>query len=271
MNAERFTYLLKNPDQLTEVSYEELKHAVREYPFCQSLRLLLLQKSQLDQQEDLPDNIRLAAAYSNDRSHFYHFFKKGENRESPLNPYLMAENFLEQSQTRAIDLESVSEEIPTASAPPPPPKETFAFDLSDPNVEDITHEINFSNLSPMEDDDSMKFNLDEHLKNFREEQTEEKPLEEPGFKDTGEHVFFIEDLIETETDAATRKEESPQIEAEGLPEETLEKEGDDQRQGLDPGNRPWNQPHRRRPCRKARLPGRKPLRPISPSRSPISP
>ena len=77
MNAERFTYLLKNPDQLTEVSYQELKQAVRNFPYCQNLRLLLMQKSQLEKNEELNQNIQWAATYSNDRSHFYRFYKEG--------------------------------------------------------------------------------------------------------------------------------------------------------------------------------------------------
>ena len=197
MDAERLSFLLKNPDQLAKVSYQEIKRVVLQYPYCQNLRLILLQKSQQEQNQELNQNIQWAAAFSNDRSHFYQFFQASGGSKETMDPYQLAETFLEENPPT----NTPEEEIPAASANPALEdlvlKEAMTFDLSDPNIEDITHEINLQNFSSMEDDDSKNFDLDEHLKNFREEKIEpDSSREPPSFKEKGENLFFLEDLIE---------------------------------------------------------------------------
>lgn len=100
MNAENFATYLKNPTQLYQISYQELKTLVLQYPYCQNLRLLLLLKSQIDQNSDFDKNLQKAAAYSFDRSHL---FKQFKTALSPLEPsgkdsYQIIEEVLELDQ-----------------------------------------------------------------------------------------------------------------------------------------------------------------------------
>ncbi|MCI5081761.1 MAG: hypothetical protein MRY78_08720 [Saprospiraceae bacterium] len=75
MNAENFAAYLKNPTQLYQISYQELKSLVMEYPYCQNLRYLLLLKSQIDQNKDFKHNLEKAATYSFDRTFLFQQFK----------------------------------------------------------------------------------------------------------------------------------------------------------------------------------------------------
>ncbi len=223
MKASQFTQLLHQQDQLSEWTYEALAQLVTQYPFCQNLRLLLMRKSQLEQNQHLEQNIRTAATYSTNRSHFYHFFRAGGGFQESLNPFQMAERFLKDQETS----------IPRASIPTEEPDAALSFDLAEnaDAEEDISHEIHFSNRSAMEDDDSTEFNLDEHLRKFREEKEDpSSKLERPDFVERGEHVFFLEDLIESEQtfpveDAILEEDNEPQ---EIKEEEVAEEQSNDE-------------------------------------------
>lgn len=70
MNADNFAEYLKNPAQLYQLSYQELKSLVLEYPYCQNLHVLLLIKSRLDQR-NIEAPLAKAATYSMDRNFLY--------------------------------------------------------------------------------------------------------------------------------------------------------------------------------------------------------
>ena len=71
MNLENFHTFLNEPANLHRVSYSELKSLVAEYPYSANLRILLLLKSKLEKNPDLAHNLKLAAAYSPNRSVLY--------------------------------------------------------------------------------------------------------------------------------------------------------------------------------------------------------
>lgn len=197
MNKELFTQILIDPDQLQQVSYQELKKAVLEFPYCQNLRLLLMQKSQLEQNEELPQNIQSVAAYSNNRSHFYRAFKAKGGMQEKLNAVQLAEDFLEDSKNKISvpPLES-PKDIPTATAPTNESSTSANIDAPSDRMENISHEKNSSNYQRMEDDDAMEFDLNEHLKKFREEKIEpETTREESPLKKINNKALFLEDLI----------------------------------------------------------------------------
>ena len=94
MTAENFSYYLKNPEHLYQVSYQELKSLVVQYPYCQNLRYLLLTKSQIENSEEYPKDLALAATYHVDRSHLHQLIHQKENAENAEN-FVLNEEYLE--------------------------------------------------------------------------------------------------------------------------------------------------------------------------------
>lgn len=105
MNAENFSEYLKNPSYLYQISYEELKTLTLQYPYCQNLRLLLLQKSRLENNRDYERNFRLAATYSVDRSHLHQFLKELPGHTITEDNYLLEEDVLELKNLAELNLE----------------------------------------------------------------------------------------------------------------------------------------------------------------------
>ena len=68
MNAENFVAYLKNPSKLYQLSYEELRSLVVQYPYASTLRHLLLQKS-FQEHRDVERNLEAAAIFGIDRKH----------------------------------------------------------------------------------------------------------------------------------------------------------------------------------------------------------
>ena len=95
MNAENFAQYLKNPSQLYQISYQELKSLVLQYPYCQNLHYLLLLKSKIDQHKDLPSNLEKAAAYSIDRTFLYKLIKEKELEAVEAESFMINEDYLE--------------------------------------------------------------------------------------------------------------------------------------------------------------------------------
>jgi len=71
MNAENFADILKNSSQLYQLSYQELKSLVLQYPYCRNLHYLLLRKSHINQRADFERILEKTATYSIDRRYLY--------------------------------------------------------------------------------------------------------------------------------------------------------------------------------------------------------
>lgn len=71
MNAESFAEYLKTPSKLYQINYQELKSLALQYPYCQNLQWLLLQKSRMDGHRDANTNLEKTAAGSIDRALLY--------------------------------------------------------------------------------------------------------------------------------------------------------------------------------------------------------
>lgn len=76
MNAQSFTEYLKNPSKLYQINYQELKSLALQYPYCQNLQWLLLQKSQMDGHKDADANLEKTATLSVDRKVLFQKMKK---------------------------------------------------------------------------------------------------------------------------------------------------------------------------------------------------
>lgn len=75
MSPDLFPKYLKDTSLLYRISYEELKTLVVQYPYCQNLRYLLLVKSKMDGNVEQERNMKMASAYSQDRTKLYLLLK----------------------------------------------------------------------------------------------------------------------------------------------------------------------------------------------------
>ena len=71
MKADNFTSYLQEPSLLHDISYQELKSMVVQYPYCQNLRYLLVTKSHMDDKNEYQTDLHLAATYSIDRNFLF--------------------------------------------------------------------------------------------------------------------------------------------------------------------------------------------------------
>ncbi len=112
MTAENFSYYLKNPGHLYQVSYQELKSLVVQYPYCQNLRYLLLTKSQIENSDEYQKDLELAATYHIDRAYLYQLIHQEEKAENAEN-FVLEEDYLELKDLSANQLEQT--DVPQAS------------------------------------------------------------------------------------------------------------------------------------------------------------
>lgn len=76
MNADNFAEYLQHPARLYQVSFQELKNLVAEYPYAANVRFLLALKSRMEQDPKLDQHLHQLAAHTFDRAALYHFFQE---------------------------------------------------------------------------------------------------------------------------------------------------------------------------------------------------
>jgi len=127
MNAENFYEYIREPARLHQISYQELKSLVLQYPYAQNLRYLLLQKSLLEGHAEFDKNLNAAAALSPDRKHLYTQLKELRQLEMQDDPFTLEEDFLE-----LRDLEVFEEPLPEVSL------------TAEPEITELNLEVNHS-------------------------------------------------------------------------------------------------------------------------------
>jgi hypothetical protein len=108
MNSENFHEYLKNPSKLHQVSYQELKSLVLQYPFSPNLRYMLMLKSLLDHHKDYERNLTTASVYSIDRNKLYSLMKQYARLREIQENYAFAEEYLELKDLSILE-ESIEE------------------------------------------------------------------------------------------------------------------------------------------------------------------
>jgi len=112
MNSENFSSYLKDPSKLYQIPYQELKTLVVQYPYCQPLRVLLLQKSQMERHPDFERNLHAAATYLPDRTVLYFLVREFQALETG--------DLLFELEEERLELKALSE-VFAASEPEEPP------------------------------------------------------------------------------------------------------------------------------------------------------
>ncbi|MBI5915556.1 MAG: hypothetical protein HY842_09280 [Bacteroidetes bacterium] len=103
MNSENFHEYLKNPTMLYQVSYQELKSLVLQYPYSPNLRYLLLLKSLFDQNKDYERNLTLASLNSPDRKRLRQIVKQYTRLREIQENYALSEDFLELKDLSSLE------------------------------------------------------------------------------------------------------------------------------------------------------------------------
>ena len=144
MTADNFTYYLKNPSHLYQVSYQELKSLVVQYPYCQNLRYLLMSKSQLENVGEYSKDLQLAATYSVDRTYLYELIHQEEQVDNSEN-FILNEDYLE--------LKNISTPVEENT---PPPSESIVLEQKTDYSLDIPQENVETKIAEIEEDASNK-------------------------------------------------------------------------------------------------------------------
>lgn len=139
MNAKNFFEYIDNPSLLYQISYQELKSLVLQYPFSQNLRYLLLQKSKMENHKDFQRNLEMAATYSPDRTYLFNLLKEMESKIEEAESYSIAEEVLElkdlgklESEIDLIEVEEKqTEELSQFAFQPEEPKESIPAPQND--------------------------------------------------------------------------------------------------------------------------------------------
>ncbi len=113
MNADNFTRYLRDPSLLYQVSYQELKSLSLQYPYCQNLHLLMLQKSFMEDMQDWKKNLEKTAVYSVDRALLYQLVKNGQMESRESEGFLLEEEYLELKSLKTLG----REELPIEASP----------------------------------------------------------------------------------------------------------------------------------------------------------
>lgn len=147
MTSDNLLRFLSNREYMHQISYQELKSMVVQYPYSLSLRYLLAMKSRQEDNTDLDRNIALLSTYGIDRSHLHKVFSEDPIILEDLDEsIIMGEDFLELKELSFLerdldkkltvnegnDLSFLPEENqltvkeiplpnPTINVPPPPP------------------------------------------------------------------------------------------------------------------------------------------------------
>jgi tetratricopeptide (TPR) repeat protein len=122
MNAESYLELLKQHANLYQLPYEALKTLAMQYPYSQSLQLLFLIKSEMEEHPDRQSQLQKTALYAPDRRKLRRLMKELTEKQ-PLNGenFHLKEEFLELKDLSAVaaDLEKIALQIDTPAVVPP--------------------------------------------------------------------------------------------------------------------------------------------------------
>ncbi|MCB0568474.1 MAG: hypothetical protein KDC66_01860 [Phaeodactylibacter sp.] len=120
MNTDSFARYLRNPSLLYQISYQELKSLALQFPYCQNLQWLLLQKSYMDGLPEWEQNLHRASAYSIDRRFLYAQMKQINATTPETDNFLLEEEYLELKSLAELetDAEALLREPHTDAEPP---------------------------------------------------------------------------------------------------------------------------------------------------------
>ncbi|MEM9991769.1 MAG: hypothetical protein AAF738_08395 [Bacteroidota bacterium] len=208
MNTANFSEYLQNPSLLYQISYEELKTLIVQYPYSQNLRYLIAQKSNMESSDDYEHFLRSAAIISTDRGHLYQLLKSDKVAVVQEESFILEEETLELKELDVLDLnaaEPIAVEVAT-TAPSYEAVDKMPLEVEAPtSVEELLDEEDLPDL-PVEEEvqsllDVEDFEEEIPLPTLEEESLDEL-LKEEGTPPTVEEVAIaalIDATAETDT------------------------------------------------------------------------
>ena len=147
MNAENFSEFLRKPAKLYQLTYQELKSLVVQYPYCQNLRYLMLKKCQLEGHRDFDRNLKLAATYLPDRTHLFRKMKEfaPEVEATTGPPIEVADDFLELRSLFELESDPQPEWLPIEPEEENPVSEEAAIPKP-PSEADLLDDLPFTEI-----------------------------------------------------------------------------------------------------------------------------
>ncbi len=106
MNTTELTYLLQNPSQLTKEQTDKLTHLIKEFPYFQSARSLVLKGLKDQQSFRYNQELKTTAAYTVDRSVLFDFITS-PNFEKNSNSEVSTTTIRKKTDINVIDAEEV--------------------------------------------------------------------------------------------------------------------------------------------------------------------
>ena len=103
MTNEQLTHYLQDDTYLHNITYEELKTLVMQYPYATNLRILLLKKSFLEQNKDYDRNVKMAATFTTNRKYLYHVIKQIKQFQVASQNVILGEDYLELTELSNIE------------------------------------------------------------------------------------------------------------------------------------------------------------------------
>ena len=147
MNAENFSEFLRKPAKLYQLTYQELKSLVVQYPYCQNLRYLMLKKCQLEGHRDFDRNLKLADTYLPDRTHLFRKMKEfaPEVEATTGPPIEVADDFLELRSLFELESDPQPEWLPIEPEEENPASEEAAIPKP-PSEADLLDDLPFTEI-----------------------------------------------------------------------------------------------------------------------------
>ncbi|MCB0678596.1 MAG: tetratricopeptide repeat protein, partial [Saprospiraceae bacterium] len=130
-----------------QLTYQELKSLVVQYPYCQNLRYLMLKKCQLEGHRDFDRNLKLAATYLPDRTHLFRKMKEfaPEVEATTGPPIEVADDFLELRSLFELESDPQPEWLPIEPEEENPASEEAAIPKP-PSEADLLDDLPFTEI-----------------------------------------------------------------------------------------------------------------------------
>ena len=208
MTKENLLKYLRDPAYLHQVSYQELKTLVAEYPNSLSLRYLLAIKSKQENNGDFDRQLAFLATYSIDRAHLFDIFNKEEELALQEDSVLLQEDFLELKELSALERE-LSTAVLVQAAGSKELEPAFLPDVPDLYKEASIKEVEIVN-EQLEQEDQLE--EDFYVLNFDEETelADNSIVTETIINDTqvANNLAEIEDLFKDLEEEETEEEDT---------------------------------------------------------------
>lgn len=149
MNPDTFIECLKNSSRLYQLSYQELRSLVLQYPYAPNLHLLLLEKSQQENHRDREKLLERTAAYCPDRNFLFQKLHTDVAAAAP------ADNWVIHDVEEVLELKDLSS-IPVPLKPEVVEVEGPAFEIN----AQVTTEIRTDSIPEKEDPDDLSLDFE---------------------------------------------------------------------------------------------------------------